>query len=228
MNIDRFINKVRYSYLEFNREYYPNSLSEFDHYKIINEYENNFELRTTVFVLYDNIDKTFEISVRLGRYKFHNTVDCDNFIKNGKYDDELGYSIDKKYRNKIDVANFILSLYAKMERDQLNKPTFAHDYVSYDNWYRMNKIKSYSKKTNSKIETNLKSFLQLIDEQISLIKHKKYINKILSMDNKDLRIIVGGMENYDYYVNIFEKISEKKLGIILEDELGNNISRSPY
>lgn len=154
---------IRYSRVFFCKEFYPKSLlrwGPFSHNDLVFEQRASIKHKIWLYVLYDNKYKQIYITV-------------DIF-------DKIICTLDKKFRNSLEVAKTILELFEMFDNiifQRNNSDVFSYEYIRYDLWDSiiLNKY-SLREKEN---KHNLCNIIKLLNDE--LIGKQQTIQKIVNL-----------------------------------------------
>lgn len=115
------------------KQYYPVWLNKCTHSQLVDEHCKHAELQIKIHIIYDNSKKCYYLSIVMTRNKRFCTLDDDlYYAKNGRYKDDLAFTIDEEFCTTDQLATFIKCIYNIINKNKTCN-TFTHDYVIYNN-----------------------------------------------------------------------------------------------
>lgn len=200
---------IRYSRIYLCKEYYPKSLLKwgpFLHNDLVFEQRASLKHKIWLYVLYDNKNKQFYITV---------------YISN-----KIFYTLDKSFKNSLDVTNKFLELFEMYDCliFQRNKSdVFSYEYIRYDHWDSII-LNKYTLREEEK-KHNMYNIIKLFNDELILEnnkQYKKFVNVPIDQLDNMLKLL-------DYSKLIEKnKIKQKKLYQLIKDELDIKIVYVQY
>lgn len=202
---------MSYRMITIFKQYYPVWLNKCTHSQLVDEYIEHAELQIKIHIIFDNSKKCYYLSIVITRKnEFCTLDDVLYYAKNGKYKDDLAYTIDSEFYTTSDLAIFIMCIYDKINENKTCN-TFVHDYVVYNNLKEI--VKTGEIIWNEEIfYPDLKELNKILNKSSNNLPTNEIDH--LSSDKKEriVSILSNGLMNY-------ESINKKNIFLIFENAI---------